>query len=323
MALAEEFMSTLVLPGCQLTSLWTRRPELDAKLNVGDFSDRRWKASLKKFRIGEYHVLRLEARNPDWPNHKISFGMQINPPAGQRRYPVPAIGDVSASCSLSYLRYLAESPDRVEALIHLGKAAWDGVGDAAYGFANVAYMEKIVPFNPTEPRDPDYVPPWDQPKAAAARHSRCLRRSERRFESGEPLLRRTRDQGRVLGELLEQGLCGCGRRRTAGEGRTSGFPRRRPARGRIAHRRRGQPASAGHGRKPAAIFLRSIASCSRLSSPAPKRPSKRGACSVTSTASAPGSCPSAPKARIWPNWMSEAVSGTDQVGHLLRASVQF
>ncbi len=165
-ALAEEFMSALVLPGCRLASLWTKRPDIDANLNVGNFSERRWKASVKKLRAGEYHVVQLEARNPSWPNHKISFGAQINPPAAHRGYPVPVIGDVHISCSLSYLRQLAESPERVEALLRLGKAAWDGMGGAAYGFGNVAYMEKIVPFNPTGPQDPDYVPPWDLPRAA-------------------------------------------------------------------------------------------------------------------------------------------------------------
>lgn len=165
-ALAEEFMATLILPGCRVTSLWTKRPDPDANLNIGDFSDRRWKASVKKFRTGEYHVLRLEARNPDWPNHKISFGAQVNPQAERRQYPVPVAGDVHVGCSLSYLRHLVEVPARVEALLHLGTGAWDGVGGAAYGFGNVAYMDKIIPFNPSGPQDPDYVPPWEQPRAA-------------------------------------------------------------------------------------------------------------------------------------------------------------
>jgi hypothetical protein len=166
LALAEEFIANLVLPGCQLTSLWTKRPEEDAKLNIGDFSDRRWNASVKKLRAGEYHVLRLEARNPHWPTHQVSFGAQINPPPERRRYPVPVIGDVHVRCSLSYLRQLAESRERVDALIQLGEAAWDGVGGGAYGFGNLRFFEKIVPFNPLGPQDPDYVPPWEQPKSA-------------------------------------------------------------------------------------------------------------------------------------------------------------
>ncbi len=77
--LAEEFMATLVLPGCQVTTLWTKRPDEDAKLNTGDFSDRRWTAAVKKLRSGEYHVLDLEARNPHWP------------PQSWSRYPLRAI----------------------------------------------------------------------------------------------------------------------------------------------------------------------------------------------------------------------------------------
>lgn len=166
-ALAEQFMATLVLPGCGVTSLWTKRPAEDAKLNTGAFSDRRWKASAQKLRTGEYHALQLEARNPTWPNHKISFGVQVNPPGGRRQYPVPIVGEIHVGCSLSYLRHLSESRERVNALIHLGKAAWDGVdGGTAYGYGNIGFFEKIVPFNPTGPQDPDYVPPWDQPKAA-------------------------------------------------------------------------------------------------------------------------------------------------------------
>lgn len=163
-ALAEEFMTTLVLPGCRVTTLWTKRPEEAAKLNIGDFSDRRWNASVKKLLTGEYHVIRVEARNPHWPTHEISFGAQINPPARQGRYDVPVIGDVHVRCSLSYLRQLAESRERVEALLHLGKAAWNGVGGAAYGFGNLKFFEKIVPFNPDGPQDPEYVPPWQWPK---------------------------------------------------------------------------------------------------------------------------------------------------------------
>lgn len=165
-ALAEEFIANLVLPGCQVTTLWTKRPDEEAKLNSGDFSERRWNAAVKKLRAGDYHVLRLEARNPHWPTHQISFGAQINPPAGLRRYPVPVIGDVHVRCSLSYLRQLAESRERVEALLHLGEAAWNGVRGAAYGFGNLRFFEKIVPFNPLGPLDPAYVPPWDQPQRA-------------------------------------------------------------------------------------------------------------------------------------------------------------
>lgn len=57
-------MPNLVLPRCRVTSLWTKRPMRNAKRNMGDFTNRRWNASVKKLRSGEYDVLNLEAQNP-------------------------------------------------------------------------------------------------------------------------------------------------------------------------------------------------------------------------------------------------------------------
>lgn len=45
---AQRFLSSLVLPGGRLTSLDTKRPGIGPKLNMGEFSDRRWQAAMKK-----------------------------------------------------------------------------------------------------------------------------------------------------------------------------------------------------------------------------------------------------------------------------------
>ncbi|HYR85019.1 MAG TPA: hypothetical protein VE422_13135, partial [Terriglobia bacterium] len=56
--LANAFLDDLVLSGYERQWLWTRRgrPD-DAKLNIGDFSERRWKDAIKKIRAGEYGAL--------------------------------------------------------------------------------------------------------------------------------------------------------------------------------------------------------------------------------------------------------------------------
>jgi hypothetical protein len=71
---------------------------------------------------------------------------------------------VTLHCSLSYIQELARSAERVEAFLRLGTMAWNGTPGAAYGFANLAYSPRLVPFNPSGPQHPDYVPPWEQPR---------------------------------------------------------------------------------------------------------------------------------------------------------------
>lgn len=165
-ALGEHVMRTLILPRCRLTGLWTKRAQLDAKMNVGEFTDARWAAAVPKLRAGTYHVVELIAEDPDRGNHRIMVGAQVNPPKELQGYPVPVVGTVDVHCSLSYIRELAGSPKGAEALLDLGRMAWNGTEGAAYGFGNLAYSPKLVPFNPSGPQDPNYVPPWEQPRGA-------------------------------------------------------------------------------------------------------------------------------------------------------------
>lgn len=168
-ALGEQVMRTLVLPGCRVSGLWTKRAQDDARLNTAKFSEARWARAVPKLRRGTYHVLELIVEDPGRPSHRLMFGAQINPPEERRGYPVPVIGTVGVRCSLSYISELASSRDGVDALLRLGMMAWDGTEGAAYGFGNLVYSERIVPFNPTGPQDPEYVLPWDRPRPAPDR----------------------------------------------------------------------------------------------------------------------------------------------------------
>lgn len=149
--LAQTFLSTLVLPGCRPVSLWTRRSGVDPKLNMGLFTERRWKASQKKFLAGEFSVLVIEVENPDEPDQKIDLSIQVNPTQWQD---VRLLGDIKVSCRLSYLRRLMES-ERSDALLRLGALAWNGLnGGAVYGFANLAWVHPIVAFQIGDQEDP-------------------------------------------------------------------------------------------------------------------------------------------------------------------------
>src|SRR5688572_17989793 len=69
--LAQAFLADLVLPGCRLTSLWTKRPGIGPKLNMGEFSDRRWQAAIKKILAGDYAVANIKAETPASPHEQI------------------------------------------------------------------------------------------------------------------------------------------------------------------------------------------------------------------------------------------------------------
>lgn len=130
--LANIFLSDLVFPGCRLTSLDTKRSGEGAKLNMGEFSERRWNASVKKILAGEYAVLGITAHTPEFPNEKTWLSVHVNPPRGSE---ILVSGTVEVRCSVSYLRHLVASPQRVEALLQFGKQVWNGIqGGPAYGF---------------------------------------------------------------------------------------------------------------------------------------------------------------------------------------------
>jgi hypothetical protein len=160
--LADIFLSELIFPGCRIASLDTKRQGQSAKLNMGAFSDTRWRAAAKKVLAGQYAAIGIRAHTADFPNQEIALSVHVNPPGGEEFL---VSGDVSITCSIPYLRHLAASPQKVEALLELGKRAWNGVpGGAAYGFANLAITLARAPFQPWAPRPPDAPFPWDYEK---------------------------------------------------------------------------------------------------------------------------------------------------------------
>jgi hypothetical protein len=65
-------------------------------------------------------------------------------------------------CSVSYLRHLAGSPEKVDALLDLGRKAWNDIaGGPAYGYGNLALTLARPAFDPWLPRQPDTPLPWE------------------------------------------------------------------------------------------------------------------------------------------------------------------
>lgn len=167
--LARTFLADLVLPPCQPTWLWTKRAKDDAKLNMGDFSERRWNAAVKKIVSGEFSALSIFATNPDSPTRQVSFYAHVNP-VGPAGYATPLPGTIEFGCSVSYLRQLVASAAKIETLLRFGTAAWNGVqGGPAYGYGNLGFIPPRVPFNPHGPQDTEYRLPWDRATPPAQR----------------------------------------------------------------------------------------------------------------------------------------------------------
>ena len=157
--LADDFMANLVFPGCRLTTLNTKRPGDGRMLNMGEFTDRRWKASVKKILAGQYAVVWIDAKTPHFPNQKISLTLHLNPP-GQDE--ILTAGSVEISCSIPYLRHLAASPDKIEALLRFGRKAWDHIdGGPAYGYANLMMILARPVLDLSLPRPADAPLPWE------------------------------------------------------------------------------------------------------------------------------------------------------------------
>jgi TseV toxin immunity protein TsiV len=167
--LARSFLADLVLPPCRPTWLWTKRAKDEAKLNTGDFSERRWNAAVKKIVSGEFSVLTLFAAHPDLPKQQAWFSAHVNP-VGSAGYSSPILGSIEFACDLSYLRQLTASAARIEALLRFGTAAWNGVqGEPAYGYGNLGFIPRQVPFNPHGPQHAGYQLPWDRDTPPARR----------------------------------------------------------------------------------------------------------------------------------------------------------
>lgn len=136
--LADTLVDRLVFPGCALVSLWTKAPGMAAKPSIGEFSERRWAAARKKIAANECAVLSLEARTADFPNQTIALYLHANPPGGSEHIQT---GTVEVTCSVPYLRHLAASREKTDALLDFGVRAWNGA-KAVYGFGNLAITPK-------------------------------------------------------------------------------------------------------------------------------------------------------------------------------------
>jgi Protein of unknown function (DUF3396) len=172
--LADTFLAALVFPGCRPTSMWTKAPGAGAKPAIGEFSERRWNTAARKLRANEYAVLRIEAQMPDFPNQKIDLYVHVNPPGGTE---ILQSGTIEVTCSVPYLRHLAASREKVEALLAFGTKVWNGVdGAPAYGFGNLAVVQKRPAFTPfavagTAPRLGPIAPPAERRHAIPVAHT--------------------------------------------------------------------------------------------------------------------------------------------------------
>jgi len=167
--LATTFLADLVFPPCRPKWLWTKRAKDDAKLNTGDFSERRWNAAVKKIVSGEFSALTIFAEDPDSPTQKLTFSTHVNP-VGPEGYSTSFPGTIDVTCSVSYLRQLAASPAKIETLLRFGTAAWESVpGGPAYGYGNLGFIPPRVPFNPHGPQQAGYRLAWDRDTPPAQR----------------------------------------------------------------------------------------------------------------------------------------------------------
>ncbi len=134
--LANMFLADLVFPRSDLFSLDTKRPGIGRPLNMGQFSERRWNAAVKKVLAGQYAVIGIQARMPDFPKQQIWLTLHVNPPGGDE---LLISGTIEVTCSVSCFRHFAADPQKVEALLRFGNRAWNGVdGGPAYGYGNLA-----------------------------------------------------------------------------------------------------------------------------------------------------------------------------------------
>ena len=165
--LAEKFISQLLFPSTRLIWLWTKRASEGAKLNIGDFTDSRWKAAQKKFLNNEFGVLTLRAATPDFPNQEIWFSAHVNPIGGEEHLNA---GEWKVTCSIPYLRHLASSPEKVEALLQLAIQAWNATpGGAAYGYGHLLNSLPRSRWDISKPKPASALWPWEFTKPPVER----------------------------------------------------------------------------------------------------------------------------------------------------------
>jgi hypothetical protein len=108
--LARAFLTDPILPGVAPCVLWTRRPGLEAKLNEGPYSERRWAAAVPKLIAGEYGVLYIQAADPGRADRTAHLSVVVNPTCGADTH---VDAEIELSCSLPYARELCRAPERI------------------------------------------------------------------------------------------------------------------------------------------------------------------------------------------------------------------
>jgi hypothetical protein len=161
--LADTFLDRLVFPGCEVASLWTKAPGMAAKPNIGEFSDRRWQAARKKIAANDNSVLSVEARTAAFPDQTITLYVHANPPGGAEQL---QSGTIEVTFSVPYLRHLAGSREKIEALLELGTRAFTGA-TAVYGFGNLAVTQKRAGLGSFAMGGPPKLGPAPPPSAKA------------------------------------------------------------------------------------------------------------------------------------------------------------
>lgn len=131
LTLANMFLSDLLIPGCRPISLDTKLSGEERRVNMGECSERRWNASVKKILARQYAVVGVTAQAGDFLKQTISLNLHLNPRGGEEFL---ISGNIEITCSVPYLRHMATSPAKVESLLQFGKTAWSGTeGGPAYG----------------------------------------------------------------------------------------------------------------------------------------------------------------------------------------------
>ena len=103
--------------------------------------------------------MKSEARHPTSPARRSGFRHTSTPRAVTNcSWPAPSL--CSAACR--YLRHLAASPERVEALLQIATLAWNRVpAGPAYGYGSLAITLARPVFDPRMPRPPGAPMPWE------------------------------------------------------------------------------------------------------------------------------------------------------------------
>lgn len=86
---------------------------------MGEFSDRRWNASVTTVLAGHYAVIGIKAQTLDFPNQRIWLTVHVNPPGGVEGGPAYGYGNLAISSpgvdGMAWLKPPVGTPLRIKA----------------------------------------------------------------------------------------------------------------------------------------------------------------------------------------------------------------